>query len=91
MCPTITVEYGSKISFLQLCYLIIVEHEKCSEMCVRIVRFGQNKSSRAQILASILFLNSPDISQKFFFQLCNLNRVEHEKCSEMCVWIVKFR
>ena len=26
----------------------------------------------------------------FFFQLCYLIRVEHEKCSEMCVWIVRF-
>jgi hypothetical protein len=39
------------------------------------------------------------LSGLFFFQLlfefsiffqCYLNRVEHEKCSEMCVWIVRF-
>jgi hypothetical protein len=29
-----------KKRFFQLCYLIHVEQEKCSEMCVRIVRFG---------------------------------------------------
>ena len=33
--------YKSKIIFFQLCYLIRVEHEKCSEMCVWIVGFGQ--------------------------------------------------
>ena len=32
----------SKKSFSNFCYLICVEHEKCSEMCVWIVRFGQN-------------------------------------------------
>ena len=30
-----------KLFFLQLCYLIRVENEKCSEMCVWIVRFSQ--------------------------------------------------
>ena len=25
----------------KVCYLIRVEHEKCSEMCVWIIRFGQ--------------------------------------------------
>ena len=29
-----------KIFFLKFCYLIRVEHEKCSDMCVWIVRFG---------------------------------------------------
>jgi hypothetical protein len=28
--------------------------------------------------------------KKIFFNFCYLNRVEHEKCSEMCVWIVRF-
>jgi hypothetical protein len=28
--------------FIKVCYLIRVEHEKRSEMCVWIVRFGQN-------------------------------------------------
>ena len=32
----------SKQLFLYFCYLIRVEHEKFSEMCVWIVRFGQN-------------------------------------------------
>jgi hypothetical protein len=32
------------------------------------------------------------ISQKlFFFQFSYLIRVEHDKCSEMCVWIVRLR
>jgi hypothetical protein len=35
------VEYSQKKIFLTFCYLIRVEHEKCSEMCVRIVKFGQ--------------------------------------------------
>jgi hypothetical protein len=30
-----------KIIFFHLCYLIRVEYEKCSAMCVWIVRFGQ--------------------------------------------------
>ena len=32
----------SKKIFFKFCYLIHVEHEKCSEMCVLIARFGQN-------------------------------------------------
>ena len=36
----IMVMYRSKIIFFQLCYLICVEHEKCSEMCVWNVSFG---------------------------------------------------
>jgi hypothetical protein len=36
------VGFGQKQLFSTLCYLIRVEHEKFSEMCVSIVRFGQN-------------------------------------------------
>jgi hypothetical protein len=36
------VGFGQKKLFLKFCYLIHVENEKCSEMCVWIVRFGQN-------------------------------------------------
>ena len=32
MDPLIMAVYGSKIFFFQLCYLIRVEHKKCSEM-----------------------------------------------------------
>jgi hypothetical protein len=35
------VGFGQKI-FLEFGFLIHVEHEKCSEICVWIVRFGQN-------------------------------------------------
>jgi hypothetical protein len=35
------VWYGQKNHFSYFCYLIRVEHEKCSEMCVWIVGFGQ--------------------------------------------------
>jgi hypothetical protein len=30
------------------------------------------------------------IAKFFFYKFCYLNRVEYEKCSEMCVWIVRF-
>jgi hypothetical protein len=36
------VGFGQKKLFLKFGYLIRVEHEKCSEMCVWIGRFGQN-------------------------------------------------
>ena len=42
MVHTRYARYQPKIIFFQLCYLNRVEHEKCSEMCVWIVRFGQN-------------------------------------------------
>jgi hypothetical protein len=35
------VSYGQKMFFFNFCYLIRVEHKKCSEMCVWIFRFGQ--------------------------------------------------
>ena len=37
---SLLVWIDQKNVFFQLCYLIRVEHEKFSEMCVRIVRFG---------------------------------------------------
>jgi hypothetical protein len=30
------------------------------------------------------------VKENFFFHFCYLNLLEHEKCSEICVWIVGF-
>ena len=53
------------------------------------------KQSKKYLLLALLPLSWAIIGyrvwpKKIIFKVCYLIRVEHEKCSEMCVWIIRF-